>query len=548
MVSIDKKDCIKYGGVVMKERTSSAGIMYFYLRGTLDENNQVCIYVQDTYKYLPDKYYERVCKDFSKKESDKNVVYMFGVIGTCSKVYKISTIIKEELKNNYQRVVEGKPIIKSAIQLDKIGNAQFKLVQEFFCEEINYFPYACSKEHGEWVINCVWGGNAPEEIAHSLANSTIGMWIENETPNLAGKQIINRSFYMSDFVHRKAVACLPKCNDGQWSLLFEGGNQLALDENVFYKGISSPNDLGFFAVSGINSILLTPAYSFGEHLYPDDISLEWHKVFLFTCAISNIEWSVKEFQPVYCKFLSFLKKNICHQIDVEPFINQKQGLSVFVKIIYNIRGFLVGEDEAVISKALFQLLNTRYVYLPYLFDIVNCKNEAIRSFSRDTLSNQIETALNTKDSYEKGLLWEDVAKYVLDSVDGWRVTGRRVRAGSQEIDLSVVNISLDDELWQLGSYILVECKNWKRHVDIPQVRNIAYISTMKGNKTALLFATNGITHDAKEEIERLAGTGTFILVIEAKDLKNLQTDSDCKSMILNKFYELQEKMVYNLPI
>jgi hypothetical protein len=87
MVSIDKKDCIKYGGVVMKERTSSAGIMYFYLRGTLDENNQVCIYVQDTYKYLPDKYYERVCKDFSKKESDKNVVYMFGVIGTCSKVY-----------------------------------------------------------------------------------------------------------------------------------------------------------------------------------------------------------------------------------------------------------------------------------------------------------------------------------------------------------------------------------------------------------------------------------------------------------------------------
>ena len=72
----EQKDCIKCGGVVMKERTSSAGIMYFYLRGTLDENNQVCIYVQDTYKYLPDKYYERVCKDFSKKESDKNVVYM----------------------------------------------------------------------------------------------------------------------------------------------------------------------------------------------------------------------------------------------------------------------------------------------------------------------------------------------------------------------------------------------------------------------------------------------------------------------------------------
>lgn len=43
MVSIDKNDSIKYGGIVMKERTSSAGIMYFYLRGTLNENNQVSI-------------------------------------------------------------------------------------------------------------------------------------------------------------------------------------------------------------------------------------------------------------------------------------------------------------------------------------------------------------------------------------------------------------------------------------------------------------------------------------------------------------------------
>ena len=166
----------------------------------------------------------------------------------------------------------------------------------------------------------------------------------------------------------------------------------------------------------------------------------------------------------------------------------------------------------------------------------------------NVLLKQIETALNTKNTYAKGVLWEEVAKYVLDNIDGWKVTGRRVHAGSQEIDLSVVNISLDDELWQLGSYILVECKNWKRHVDIPQIRNIAYISTMKGNKTALLFAANGITQDAKEEIVRLAGTGMFILVIEAQDLKTLSLASDCKTMILNKFYQLPKTADYNLHI
>ena len=50
---------------------------------------------------------------------------------------------------------------------------------------------------------------------------------------------------------------------------------------------------------------------------------------------------------------------------------------------------------------------------------------------------------------------------VLNSVEGWKITGKRIRAGAQEIDLSVANISLDDELWQMGAYILIECKNWK---------------------------------------------------------------------------------------
>lgn len=98
-----------------------------------------------------------------------------------------------------------------------------------------------------------------------------------------------------------------------------------------------------------------------------------------------------------------------------------------------------------------------------------------------------DIALKTTDTYEKGVLWENIAEYVINHISGWRITGRRVRAGFQEIDLSIANVSLDDDLWQLGSYVLVECKNWKRRVDIPRVRNIAYISAMKGNKTALSF-------------------------------------------------------------
>ena len=78
------------------------------------------------------------------------------------------------------------------------------------------------------------------------------------------------------------------------------------------------------------------------------------------------------------------------------------------------------------------------------------------SFSCFELQKEIDCALQETDIYKKGKKWENVAEYVLNSVEGWKITGKRIRAGAQEIDLSVANISLDDELWQMGAYILID--------------------------------------------------------------------------------------------
>ena len=233
-------------------------------------------------------------------------------------------------------------------------------------------------------------------------------------------------------------------------------------------------------------------------------------------------------------------------MEAPPLVSEEEGLKVFLIQIASARDFLKGEDEPVISKDLFQTLHTRYVYLPHLAHLVTIKTPQVGDISNKWLTEKIDIALKTTDTYEKGVLWENIAEYVIDHIAGWRITGRRVRAGLQEIDLSVANISLDDDLWQLGSYVLVECKNWKRHVDIPQVRNIAYISAMKGNKTALLFAANGITEVASKEILRLATTGTYILVITAVDILALNNNDDCRRMILEKFWQIND--ADNLPI
>ena len=200
--------------------------------------------------------------------------------------------------------------------------------------------------------------------------------------------------------------------------------------------------------------------------------------------------------------------------------------------------FFKGEDEPVISKDMHQTLNSRYVYLPYLWSLIKVTHHR-NTFSSNKLYEMIDKALFETDAYSKGVFWEDVAAYVLNNIAGWKITGKRIRAGTQEIDLSIANISLDDELWQLGAYVLVECKNWNSHVDIHQIRNIAHISTMKGNKTAILFAANGITADARNEIKRLTANNLNIICITADDLRKLESADDCRLLILERWEELQ---------
>lgn len=97
-------------------------------------------------------------------------------------------------------------------------------------------------------------------------------------------------------------------------------------------------------------------------------------------------------------------------------------------------------------------------------------------------------------------------------------------------------------------YILVECKNWEKPVGLSQIRNIGYISIMKGNKTTLLFAANGITSDAKKEIERLAVNNIYILCITRDDLLELKERDDCVALILNKWRQLNACVENETPV
>lgn len=515
---------------------SSAGLLYVYISG-YEENGMLYMQQIDTYRYIGDELYCKIMETAELNDNDEKIIHIFGIVGPKKKTNIVYTILEDGIKENYQRILSNKIIKTNTNELDSIGNIFFRCVQVFYCNQPNHFPKKYYYDYDDIIFGGIGCSHMSSEQGDSIADAIVSLWLERENPMLCGQQLMTKSFFMRDFMGRKVIAALPETRS--WRLIFEGGHQLNLSEDsLYFKGTLHPDDLGAFSSSNIQSILLNPIYAYGKWFQPNDICEEWHKVFLYLCAVSEKEWNLFDIRKVYEKFLGFLEKNICLTMETTPMISTEQYCRVLFLHITNFRAFLKGEDELVISKDLHQTLNSRYVYLPYLWSFVT-PVVLQNSFSSVTLQALVDCALQETDIHKKGILWEDAAAYVLNNVVGWKITGRRIKAGAQEIDLSVANVSLDNELWQLGAYILVECKNWNGHVDIHQIRNIAHISNMKGNKTSILFAANGITSNAQEEIYRLAMSNIYVICITAYELKQLQSSQDCKKLVLNKWNSIQ---------
>ncbi len=413
----------------MKKLISSAGLLYLYLNG-YEEDGMIYMQQVNTYNHIEDGFYQQVIDVVESVDEDESIVHVFAVIGIKERASKVYSLIENELKSNYQRILSKKRIKKSSAGLDTSGNAFNRCVQEFFCEQPNHFPKQVYHDYGDFIIGGICCNYEASNIGDSVIENIISLWLEREAPELCGSQLMIRSFFMRDFIGRKVIAALPEAQTGAWRFLFEGGHQAFLSEDAPYtKETLHPNDLQAFCSSNLQSVLLNPIYAYGKWFQPNDICEEWHKAFLYLCAVSEIEWTVQNISKVYDDFLDFIEENICTTMEAPPFISKEIYWKTLLKQIYKFREFLKGDDEPVISKDMHQTLNSRYVYLPYLWPLLKIQILP-SSFLASEFHLLISNAICERDTYKKGTLWEDVATYMLSNVAGWKVTGRRIRAGS----------------------------------------------------------------------------------------------------------------------
>lgn len=383
---------------------------------------------------------------------------------------------------------------------------------ELSAEAEKVFTYVtsgvCYVELGEWDMMYLY----PVSCGAELLPDMLGIWTQYEQPRLHGKQMMIQSFLFSDMAGRRIIGAMPDMENGQWFALLEGGTKLYFREDVPYsREILDSRDIGSFTIGQTDGIIDNPVYGYGTAYFPGELCSEWHKVFEFALAVSENTWEAESVQHVYERFLQFLEENVCVTMEAEPIIEKTQYLRALLITVENIRKYLQGQEEAVISKDLLLLMNSRYVYLPEIYQIlygesvraaneVNEAEKAEKIFSAEVLGKYLDQAAQGT-PFEKGLRFEEAAAYFMEAAGGLRIAGRRVKTEFQEIDLCLVNVSLDQELWDMGAFILVECKNWKKAAGVTVVRELGLTARMRGNKTTILISKNGWTRDAAEEAE-----------------------------------------------
>jgi hypothetical protein len=148
----------------------------------------------------------------------------------------------------------------------------------------------------------------------------------------------------------------------------------------------------------------------------------------------------------------------------------------------------------------------------------------------DVLVNKVETAASTDD---KGRSLEELSARLFETINGLSVTGR-IRTATEEIDLSVLNDSLDPRLRRESALLLVECKNWSGKCGKDEFVIFREKLENRNRRCSLgfLIAWNGFTGTVSKEMLRGSRDETLIVPITGQEIRAAVRDGDFSKILL----------------
>lgn len=375
-------------------------------------------------------------------------------------------------------------------------------------------------------------------------------WHEQENPMILKRQMLTKGFLFNLLRGKRIIAPFFNSRDHEWELLLEGARRLRLDNDgtPFVQQTDSVV-VGNWTEPDVEQILMDPAYGFGIHFHPREVVAEWNNALLYCCAVSVFirKWTFEETKNIYLDYLEMLKARFPYDTS-DPIIESDQFLKVFSILAERTAESLKGIEESSLTRRFAAEMPGRVYQLAVIASLLqrHLPHDLTLPFQPLPFDRKrycdLLTRCDAQNASEKGLALEDLAAYLLNAVDGYLLAGRRIKADDCEIDLCYVNASLSQRAWDMGSMLLVECKNRVEVTGVSVVRNLSFIMDAKGCKTGLIVSSSGFTKVAKEQALRLSCQGKTMLLIDDVDLNAIAKGIHPADLINEKYDNLQKEI------
>lgn len=375
-------------------------------------------------------------------------------------------------------------------------------------------------------------------------------WIEREAPIIFKRQVFTNAFLLNPLRGKRIIAPFFNPNDHEWELLLEGARRIRLSSEDYFIGQQTDSSVvGRWTEVDIEQILLRPAYGYGIDILPYPIAEEWVNALLYCCAISIYvrKWSLEEARSVYRSCLEMLKERLPYKTS-DAIVDEDTFLQEFLQSAERTAMSLQGIEESSLTRRFALEMPSRIYQLKTLAPILrkNLPSELALPFKAQGFDWEAFRALlascEAPTASDKGMALENLAAYMMEAVEGWLLAGRRVKADDCEIDLCFVNASLDQSAWDMGTILLVECKNRIEVSGVSVLRNLSFIMDAKGCRTGLIISTSGFSKVVIEQTARLAYQEKYVLLIDGDDLDTIAAGMHPSDLVNAKYHALQKEV------
>ena len=161
-------------------------------------------------------------------------------------------------------------------------------------------------------------------------------------------------------------------------------------------------------------------------------------------------------------------------------------------------------------------------------------------FTKERFRIFLDLVKSARSNMSKKESLENLSKFFLSGVKGFRFLEKNYRGPSEEFDLILANESADSPLNAIGNPIAVECRHRKNPASSRDIRDFCGKLYSAGLKGGILISLKGITgnkYDAINEIRDARKKGISIIVITLDDLEQILDGKKPIKIIDECFYK-----------